>query len=135
MQEVDWLCGLLTDLKGRYTIKTILCEQNSIGKVYIDAMKQKLTKAGLILTNWTTSNKSKQDLVTTFQIALENEYVKVLDNPVLLNELKKYQAEINVKTKTISYNGYKSNDDTVIATMLAYYAYRKNLGTVSISFA
>ena len=135
MQEVDWLCGLLTDIKGRYTIKTILCEQNSIGKVYIDAMKQKLTRVGLILTNWTTSNKSKQDLVTTFQIALENEYVKVLNNPILLNELKKYQAEINVKTKTISYNGYKSNDDTVIATMLAYYAYKKNLGTVSISFA
>lgn len=135
MQEVDWLCGLIKDLKSQYTIRTILCEQNSIGKVYIDAMKQQLTKVGLQLTNWNTSNKSKQDLVTTFQIALENEYVKVLNNPILLNELKKYQAEINAKTKTITYNGYKSNDDTVIATMLSYYAFKKNLGTVSIAFA
>jgi len=135
MQEVDWLCGLLLDLKRQYTIRTILCEQNSIGKVYIDAMKQKITKAGLQLTNWNTSNKTKQDLVTTFQIALENEYVHILNDPILLNELKKYQAEINAKTKTITYNGYKSNDDTVIATMLAYWAYKNNFGKASISFA
>ena len=49
--------------------------------------------------------------------------------------LKKYQAEINSKTKTISYNGYKSHDDTVIATMLAYWAYKKNLGKFSFAMA
>lgn len=135
MQEVDWLCGLILDLKKRYTIKTVLCEQNSIGKVYIDAMKLKLAKSGIQLTNWNTSNSSKKDLVTTFQIALENEYVHILNNPILLNELKKYQAEVNAKTKTVTYNGYKSNDDCVMATMLAYYAYKNGLGQFSISFA
>ena len=135
MQQVEWLCGLILDLAERYTIKTILCEENSIGKVYIDAMKMKLKPKKIELTNWTTSNKSKQDLVTTFQIALENQYVQVLDNPILLNELRKYQAEINVKTKTITYNGYKSNDDTVMATMFAYWAYKKHFGKASISFA
>lgn len=134
MEQVNWLCGILKDLSDNYTIKTILCEENSIGKVYIDAMKKSLPK-GIVLTNWTTSNKSKQDLVTTFQIALENEYVRLLDNPIQLNEIRKYQAEVNAKTKTITYNGYKSNDDCVMALMLAYYAYRKNLGKFSISFA
>lgn len=131
-QQVDWLCGLIKDLSGKYTIRTILCEYNSIGSVYIDFMKKSLPK-GIALTNWTTTNKSKQDLVTTFQIALENGYTQVLDNPVLLNELRKYQAEINTKTKTITYNGYKAHDDTVIATMLAYWAYKKNLGTFSLA--
>lgn len=134
MEQVNWLCGLIKDLASNYTIKTILCEENSIGKVYIDAMKKALPK-GIVLTNWTTSNKSKQDLVTTFQIALENQYVQILNNPIQLNELRKYQAEINTKTKTITYNGFKSNDDTVIATMLAYYAYKKHLGKFSIAFA
>lgn len=134
MEQVNWLCGLIKDLASNYTIKTILCEENSIGKVYIDAMKKALPK-GIVLTNWTTSNKSKQDLVTTFQIALENQYVQILNNPIQLNELRKYQAEINTKTKVISYNGFKSNDDTVIATMLAYYAYKKHLGKFSIAFA
>lgn len=90
-------------------------------------MKKKLTGRNITLTNWITSNKSKQDLVTNFQIALENNYVQILQNPVLLNELKKYQAEINSKTKTISYNGYKCHDDTVIATMLSYWAYKKKM--------
>lgn len=134
MQQVEWLCGLIENLNATATIKTILCEQNSIGAVYIDAMKRKLPK-GATLTNWVTSNKSKQDLVTHFQIGLENEMITVLNNPVLLNELKKYQAEINPKTKTISYNGYKSNDDTVVASMLAYYGYKKHFGKASISFA
>ena len=133
MEQVNWLCGLIKDLASNYTIKTILCEENSIGKVYIDAMKKQLPK-GIVLSNWTTSNKSKQDLVTTFQIALENQYVQILNNPIQLNELRRYQAEINTKTKTISYNGFKSNDDTVIATMLAYYAYKKHLGKFSIAF-
>lgn len=133
MEQVNWLCGLIKDLSSNYTIKTILCEENSIGKVYIDAMKKQLPK-GIVLSNWTTSNKSKQDLVTTFQIALENQYVQILNNPIQLNELRRYQAEINTKTKTITYNGFKSNDDTVIATMLAYYAYKKHLGKFSISF-
>ena len=133
MEQVNWLCGLIKDLASNYTIKTILCEENSIGKVYIDAMKKALPK-GITLSNWTTSNKSKQDLVTTFQIALENQYVQLLNNPIQLNEIRRYQAEINTKTKTITYNGFKSNDDTVIATMLAYYAYKKHLGNFSITF-
>lgn len=134
-QQVEWLCGLILDLASKYTIKTVLCEYNSIGSVYIDFMKKKLAKRNITLVNWTTSNKSKQDLVTNFQIALENNYVQILPDPVLLNELKKYQAEINAKTKTISYNGYKAHDDTVIATMLAYWAYKKTLGSFSFSMA
>lgn len=134
-QQVEWICGLILDLATRYTIRNVLCEYNSIGSVYIDFMKKKLKGKNIPLNNWTTTNKSKQDLVTNFQIALENNYVQLLNNPVLLNELKRYQAEINTKTKSISYNGYKSHDDTVIATMLAYWAYKKNLGSFSFSMA
>ena len=134
-QQVDWLCGLILDLKTRYTIKTILCEYNSIGTVYIDFMKKRLQPEKIQLTNWVTTNKSKQDLVTTFQIGLENGMVRILPDPVLLGELKKYQAEINTKTKTVTYNGFKSHDDTVIATMLAYWAYKKSLGNAAISWA
>lgn len=134
-QQVEWLSGLIADLAKNYTIRNVLCEYNSIGSVYIDFLKKKLAGRKIPLTNWTTTNKSKQDLVTNFQIALENGYVQLLKDPVLLNELKKYQAEVNTKTKTISYNGYKCHDDTVIATMLSYWAYKKNLGSFSFAMA
>lgn len=133
-QQVEWLCGLILDLANKYTIHTVLAEYNSIGTVYIDFMKKKLLGKNITITNWITTNKSKQDLVTNFQIALENGYVQLLNEPVLLNELKKYQAEINSKTKTITYNGYKAHDDTVIATMLAYWAYKKKKTGFALSF-
>ena len=134
-QQVEWLSGLILDLADHYTIRTVLCEFNSIGAVYVDFMKKRLTGKKIQLTNWVTTNKSKQDLVTAFQIALENGYVQILPDPVLLGELKKYQAEINTKTRNVSYNGFKSHDDTVIATMLAYWAYRKNLGKFTFGMA
>ena len=134
-QQVEWLSGLILDLADHYTIRTVLCEFNSIGSVYVDFMKKRLTGKKIQLTNWVTTNKSKQDLVTNFQIALENGYVQILPDPVLLNELRKYQAEINSKTKTVSYNGMNAHDDTVIATMLAYYAYKKNFGEFKLTMA
>ena len=134
-EQINWITGLLLDLSATKEIANVLAEYNSIGSVYIDVLKKSLSKKNIPITEWVTTNKSKQDLVTTFQIALENQYVRLLNEPNLLNELRKYQAEINVRTKTVTYNGYKCHDDTVIATMLAYWAYKKSLGKLTISFA
>lgn len=132
MQQVDWMSAIISDLKTRRQVRTILAETNSIGSVYIDALRKNLK---MDINEWVTSNKSKNDLVTTFQIALENGYCHLLNEPNLLNELRKYQAEINTKTKSVTYNGYKCHDDCVIATMLAYWAYKRGMGKLSISFA
>lgn len=131
MQQVDWLAGLINELEKECEIAKVFAEQNSIGKVYIDALNLKIKTK---LTNWTTSNDSKQQLVTTFQIALENENVSILNNDVLLNELRRYTAEINQRTKKITYNGKNAHDDTVIATMLSYYALKSSLGVYNISY-
>ena len=132
--QIEWISGLLLDLSQTKTIANVLAEYNSIGSVYIDVLKKSLSKKNIPITEWITTNKSKQDLVTTFQIALENGYCKLLNEPHLLNELRKYQAEINTKTKTVTYNGYKCHDDCVMATMLAYYAYKKSLGNFKLTF-
>lgn len=135
MQQVEWLVGLIEDLASKYTIKTILGEVNSIGRVYIDAINNKIRKNHLQVTDWVTSNKSKQDLVTTLQIAFENRYITILDEPILLNELRRYEAEINPKTKSISYNGKGAHDDRVMSLMFAYWAYKKSLGAFEIRFS
>lgn len=135
MQQVDWLCALILDWANGHQIRTILAEFNSIGSVYVDAINLKLKSKQIRLTNWVTTNKSKQDLVTTFQMALENGMIGLLNEPNLLNELRHYQAEINVKTKTVTYNGYKCHDDMVMATMLGYYAYKRGLGNTRIVLA
>ena len=108
----------------------ILAEKNSIGAVYIDALKKRIS---VPITNWVTTNKSKKDLVTGLQIALENKEITILNDEKMLDELRKYQAEVNIRTNTVSYNASVGNDDDVIALMLAWKAYKGTLGNYNIS--
>lgn len=135
MQQVDWLVGLIADISNQYTIKTIIGEKNSLGVVYIDALNKKISKYGLQIYDFVTTNSSKQELITNLQIAFENGYITIIDDLVLLNELKSFQATINANTKKITYNGAAGqHDDTVMSLAFAYWAYKKSLGSFSISF-
>ena len=125
-KQVEWLA----DIINSYNVVKILAEKNSIGAVYIDMLKKKIK---IPITNWTTTNKSKKDLVTALQLALENNQITILGDEKMLDELRKYQAEVNIRTNTVSYNASVGNDDDVIALMLAYKAYKGTLGTYSIS--
>lgn len=134
MQQIDWASNIIKDLATKGQIAKLTCEANSIGAVYIDALKQKI--GGKIkITEFVTTNKSKQDLVTTLQLALENKDITLLRDEEQLNQLRSYEAQINPRTKNISYNGKAGvHDDIVIALMLAYYSYKQRLGTYSITF-
>ena len=134
MQQIDWASAIIKDLATKATIAKLTCEANSIGAVYIDALKQKI--GGKIKINeFVNTNKSKQDLVTTLQLALENKDITLMRDDEQLNQLRSYEAQINPRTKTISYNGKAGvHDDIVIALMLAYYSYKQRLGTYSITF-
>ena len=134
MQQIDWASAIIKDLATKATIAKLTCEANSIGAVYIDALKQKI--GGRIKINeFVNTNKSKQDLVTTLQLALENKDITLMRDEEQLNQLRSYEAQINPRTKTISYNGKAGiHDDICISLMLAYYSYKQRLGTYSITF-
>lgn len=134
MQQIDWVGNIIKDLSTKATIAKLTCEANSIGAVYIDALKHKI--GGKIKINeFVTTNKSKQDLVTTLQLALENKDITLMRDDEQLNQLRSYEAQINPRTKSISYNGKAGvHDDIVIALMLAYYSYKQRLGNYSITF-
>lgn len=124
MAQVDWLAGIINDYNARYKIHRIYAEENGIGKVYVDALRSKVKPR---IMAWVTSSDSKQDLVTTFQIALENERVKIIRDTTLLDELRLFEAVVNPTTKKIRYGGHVgTHDDCVMATLLGYYAYEKS---------
>lgn len=124
MAQVDWLAGIINDYNARYKIHRIYAEENGIGKVYVDALRSKVKPR---IMAWVTSSDSKQDLVTTFQIALENERVKIIRDTTLLDELRRFEAVVNPTTKKIRYGGHVgTHDDCVMATLLGYYAYEKS---------
>lgn len=133
-QQVDWLINIIKDCKEHYEIAKLLAEENSIGKVYNDLLKAKLKPLGVHLTDWTTSNSSKKRLVDTLQLAFDNNRIKILNNEKQLDELRKFQANISLKTNVTTYGAATGNDDQVMALMLAYYAFKGSLGAYNISF-
>lgn len=127
VEQIEWLASLILDWANTHQIRTILGEWNSIGSVYIDELNLKLKVKSLSVTNWVTTNKSKQDLVTAFALALENGRVKLVGDPVLMNEMKRFQAEMS-PSGAIKYSGKSCHDDCVMSSLLAYYGWYKGLG-------
>lgn len=127
-QQVDRLISDLTPFLPK--MKKIYGENNSIGSPFIDliikaAKEQRLTQLTNTLERWTTTNSSKQKLVTQFSAGLEHSEAKLLNDRTLINQLASYEATYNNKTQTISYNGaYGTHDDSVMSTMIAWYAYK-----------
>lgn len=135
MQQVEWLANLINDYGKSHKIHRIYAEENSIGKVYVDALRSRIH--GAKVTAFTTTNESKQSMVTEMQIALEQERVQLLRDSRLLDEMRRFEATINPKTKKISYGGHiGTHDDCVMATLIAYHAYCEShkIGNYNISF-
>ena len=134
-KQVDWLVGIIENIKKGYTIRTILAEKNSIGAVYIDYMRKSLLKSNLTVQEFITTNDSKRRIIEQLQTAFEQATITIPNDPVLINELKRFQATVNPTTKVVRYEGKNSNDDRVLSLAFAYEAYLRRLGNFTISFA
>ena len=134
-KQVDWLVGIIENIKKGYTIRTILAEKNSIGAVYIDYMRKSLLKSNLTVQEFITTNDSKRRIIEQLQTAFEQAAITIPNDPVLINELKRFQATVNPTTKVVKYEGKNSNDDRVLSLAFAYEAYLRRLGNFTISFA
>ena len=121
MAQVDWLAGLINTLSTRARIRVIQAEVNSLGVVYIDALRNQVRWP---IIEWNTSNESKRRIITQLQLAFEQGKIWILGNHIQLNELRKYEMQINAKTKTVTYNGAGgTHDDCCMALAFAYDAY------------
>lgn len=128
MAQVDWLAGIINGLATKANIRVIEAEVNSLGVVYIDALRKQLRWP---ITEWNTSNESKRRIITQLQLAFEQGKIGILNDHTQTNELRKYEMQINPKTKTVTYNGASgSHDDTVMALAFAYDAYLSGGGAL-----
>lgn len=134
-KQVDWLVDNINEIKKGYTIRTILAEKNSIGAVYIDYMRKSLLKSNLTVQEFITTNDSKRRIIEQLQTAFEQAAITIPNDPVLINELKRFQATVNPTTKVVRYEGKNCHDDRTMSLAFAYEAYLRRLGNFSISFA
>lgn len=135
-EQVDQICEIMdtfvyyeTGFRGRKAVKSMIksfyVEQNSIGKIYSDA----IIKKGYVLNPFTTTNTSKRKLVEAMQVAFQNKSVKLQVDPVQTTELSFYESKVNPITNLVTYNAPSGmHDDHVIALMLAYKGYSEQRG-------
>ena len=117
-QTVDYIEELVKRYKQYSPV--IWAEVNGLGKPYCDLLKDRKIK----VTEWTTSNQSKNELVAHLQVAFEQEKISILGDERQIDELGYYEAEYNPKTRVVTYNAPRGlNDDTVVALMISWEAY------------
>lgn len=117
--QIDVIVKILKSFGNK--VKRVIAEENSIGKVYYDM----LIKAKINVTKFNTSNQSKRKLVEDFQVAIEQRLIKMINNETLKIQLSAYESK-ETTAGNITYNAPEGmNDDYVIASMLAYKAYKQ----------
>lgn len=132
--QIDVIEKILNPLLNQ--IVCIQSELNSIGTPYSDLLK----KRSQIYTNkvigFNTSNTSKNAIVLNMQTAFEQKQVTLLYDEKQRREFGYFTATYNAKTRNVSYAAPKGlHDDCVMATLLAYDAYKNSSLTATYSFS
>lgn len=133
-EQIDRIVDILEPLQKQ--IVQVRPELNSVGTPYTDMLKNRLHI--LNIKGFTTTNKSKNDIVAQLQVAFERREITILPDSQQMKELGAYTVDFNPKTKIITYNAPSGmHDDICIALMLSYDAYlnASKRGTYSISVA
>ena len=76
-------------LSEQWQPRQIIAEQNSVGQPVIE----QLTRDGLRIQPFTTTNASKAQAIEALALAFERGDIRILNDPVLVSELVAYQAE------------------------------------------
>jgi hypothetical protein len=117
--EIDYVLQIrrLKSLALKFGTKTIVPERNSMGEPLIE----QLQRDGYRVHPFTTSNASKAEAIDALSLAFEKGELRLLDIPVLLDELQAYEAE-RLPSGMLRYSapeGY--HDDCVMALALAWH--------------
>ncbi|MCD4684645.1 MAG: hypothetical protein K8S97_01745, partial [Anaerolineae bacterium] len=117
--EIGWALqrGRLTALAQRWQPDAIWAEANSIGGPNIEALQTE----GLPVMAFYTTAASKGPLIESLALAIERRDIKLLRDPVLIEELQAYTME-RLPSGRFRYSAPPGgHDDSVIATALAWY--------------
>jgi Terminase RNaseH-like domain len=111
-------CDRLKALSDQWQPTQIIAEQNSIGQPVIE----QLTRDGLRIQPFTTTNASKAQAIESLALAFERGEIRILNDTVLVSELAAYQAERLPSGLTRYAAPSGQHDDTVMALAMSWSA-------------
>jgi len=101
----------------RFGIQTMIIEDNSIGQPVIDHLRVR----GMRIVPFHTSATTKMPLIQNLQSAFEHGAIKILNDPIQINELQAYEGKR--MASGYSYSAPPGlHDDTVMALAFAWQA-------------
>lgn len=129
---MDLVDNIAQIVRATPTLQHLVVERNSIGAIYLSALKKKINRQ--IIKEFQTTNESKRRIVEQLIQAFSTETIKIPDVERLRNQLQHYEME-KTDTGKVTYNGADGyNDDAVIALALAYDAALKYKNSGSNNF-
>ena len=109
-------------------IKCIVSEVNSIGKPHTELLHKELRNVKII--EFTTTNTSKNEIITNLQVAFERKDIRIMDDIEQLNQLGTFASTYNPSTKTVKYEAISGcHDDYCMSLAFSWYAYLNNKGS------
>lgn len=132
-QQIERIATILQPYISK--VQCIIPELNSIGTPMTELLKQRLP--GVNIKGETTTNDSKTDMVNALQVAFEQKLITLLPDELQQKELSAYEATLNTRTKTISYNAPQGlHDDCCISLMYSWKAFKQGrvTGNYDIGF-
>lgn len=115
------------------SLQFVSVEQNSIGSVYLSALKRKMKKPAM-LKPFLTDNTSKRRIIEQLIQAFAEGSITILEDTKLKEQLQHYQIE-ETPTGKITYNSASGfNDDAVMALAIAYDTIKKYRNNKGLSF-
>lgn len=125
LKQIDFIYNELKNYIKQIVV--VEPELNSLGTPYTDMLKSRSQVLASKIKGFTTTNKSKDTLVSQISVAFEKKEIKLMEDDKQTREFSYYTATYNPVTKNVSYNAPAGlNDDIVVATMLAWDAYKNN---------
>ena len=132
MQPMEQIERIADELNARPSLVRVLVEENSIGKVYMDALRRKLKRPS-ILSGFNTTNDSKRRVIEALASEFEQRHISIPDNEEVTRQLQYYAVEKTKKGYT--YNAVNgAHDDVCISLALALEAKRTNTHKYKLSF-
>ena len=118
INQFDWPYQkqLIAEIAKSYGAK-VLIDSTGIGDPIFDDLR----RAGLDITGYKFTSESKRQLVEALMLSLEQEKIRLLSEPIQINEMKMFGYEITASG--IKYNAPEGkHDDCVFALALANWA-------------
>lgn len=106
----------LAAIYNRYKMRSMSIETNSIGQGVIDHLRNR----GVDVISFTTTNATKQSIITKLQSAFEHGEIKIINNSVLIGELLSFESKRS-PSGSFTYSAPEGmHDDTVMSLAIAW---------------